>query len=134
LDGYPRTGKQAELFLGALKKILPECDFKVINFIVSDEEVLRRISTRFVCDNEDCQEIYRSCADAVGHGICDFCGEKLIRREDDSDHIAKERIRKYPLYRDALLAFYGSIGQVVERFNVESVSINQVFENFKNII
>ena len=92
------------------------------------------MTNRFVCENKDCQAVYPPFAPAVKKGICDACGGKLTKRQDDRLEIVKERLRKYPCYSEDLLDFYKSTGIVVQELNVENKTIEQVFDNFKFIL
>jgi adenylate kinase len=134
LDGYPRTRGQADNFLKRLKVFAPDYAFRIICFIISDEKVLGWLTNRFVCSNKSCQTIYTSVDDAVVRGTCDRCGHAIEKRVDDSVEVIKNRLRKYPKYRDELLNYYKSIGQKVEFINVEQKSIEQVFQAFKGIL
>ncbi|MCK4651352.1 nucleoside monophosphate kinase [Candidatus Babeliales bacterium] len=131
LDGYPRTSGQAEHFFKTFKDFAPDYEFRVIYFIISDEEVIKRLTNRFVCQNKNCQAVYPPFAPAVKKGICDLCGEKIVRRKDDSVEVVKDRLRQYPRYKDDLLSYYKKTDLLVESFDVEGKSIENVFKSFK---
>ena len=85
LDGVPRTIAQAE----ALEKAGIQFD-AVVSIEISEDEILRRMSGRRVC--EACGSSYN--VEAVPprvEGICDNCGGKLIQRRDDSPETVRER-------------------------------------------
>src|SRR5699024_11422173 len=89
LDGVPRTIAQAE----ALEKAGIQFD-AVVSIEISEDEILRRMSGRRVC--EACGSSYN--VEAVPprvEGICDNCGGKLIQRRDDSPETVRERLRVY---------------------------------------
>jgi adenylate kinase len=134
LDGYPRTKGQADNFLKSLKDFAPDYAFRVVCFIISDENVIGWLTNRFVCSNKACQAIYTSTDAAVERGICDVCGNVVEKRVDDSVEVIKERLRRYPKYRDELLHYYKSVGQKVEIIEVEDKSIEQVFQAFKAML
>jgi len=134
LDGFPRTRGQAEAFLKYFKDFLPDYKFRVICFIISDEEVIKRLTNRFVCENKNCQAVYPPFAPSVKKEICELCGGKLVKRADDTIEVIKERLRRYPQYSEDLLNFYKSAGVVTESLNVEGKTIEQVFEDFKALL
>ncbi len=134
LDGYPRTKGQAEYFLKFFKNLGTDYDFRVIHFIIPQEEIIKRLTNRFVCENKDCQVVYPPFAHAVEKGICDYCGGKLTKRLDDRLEIVKERLRKYSRYSKELLDFYESTGILVQELIVENKLIGQVFDDFKSIL
>lgn len=134
LDGFPRTKKQAEFFLKTFHDFVPDYSFRLVYFIVSDEEIIRRLENRFVCENKNCQAVYPPFAAAVKKMICDLCGEKIIKRTDDTMEIIKNRLKLYSEYRDDLLTFYKSKHVKIDILDVENKTIDQVFENFKIIL
>ena len=81
LDGFPRTVKQADM----LEEILSQIGEKisaVIYLDVPDEEIIKRISGRMVC--EKCQTPYhKTFTPPKTEGVCDKCGGKLYTRDDD---------------------------------------------------
>ena len=53
LDGFPRNIAQAERFTGMLERAGIDLD-KVINIVVDNEEIIRRLGLRRIC--RDCQQ------------------------------------------------------------------------------
>ncbi|MDR2527242.1 MAG: nucleoside monophosphate kinase [Rickettsiales bacterium] len=82
IDGFPRTLKQAKLsqfFIKSSKSIILK---KVFIFNLEENELIKRIRNRVTCSK--CDTIYNLTVNKPKvDGICDICGEKLIRREDD---------------------------------------------------
>ena len=104
LDGVPRTIAQAE----AIEKAGIRID-AVISIEISEEEILRRMSGRRVC--EACGASYN--LEAVPPkvaGICDNCGGKLIQREDDTPETVKARLAVYHKETEPLVDFYNQRG------------------------
>ncbi len=98
-DGFPRTIPQAE----ALEKF-QELD-AVVNFRISDEEVVKRLSGRRVCKN--CGSIYNiDNMPPKKEGICDACGGPLYIREDDRIESIKNRLEVYKSQTEPLIRFY----------------------------
>ena len=134
LDGFPRTKWQAEAFLKYFKDFLSDYKFRVICFIISDNEAIKRLTDRFVCENKNCQAVYPLFALSGKEGFCELCGGKLTKRADDAIEVIKERLRRYPQYSESLLNFYKSAGVGVEKLNVEGKEIEKVFADFKALL
>ena len=104
LDGVPRTIAQAE----ALEKAGIRFD-AVVSIEISEDEILRRMSGRRVC--EACGSSYN--VEAVPprvEGVCDNCGGKLIQRKDDTPETVRERLKVYHTETEPLVDFYGDRG------------------------
>ena len=104
LDGVPRTIAQAE----AIEKAGIKID-AVVAIEISEEQILRRMSGRRVC--EACGSSYNT--EAVPpkvEGICDNCGGKLIQREDDTPETVKARLAVYHKETEPLVDFYNQRG------------------------
>ncbi len=127
LDGFPRTIPQAE----ALEKILAEMRKQldaVVYIDVPDEELIRRISGRRVC--EECGEEYHIIFKPPRvEGVCDKCGGKLIQREDDKEEVVKKRIEVYNESTAPLVDFYEKKG-LLKKINGVA-SMENVFESIK---
>ena len=89
-DGFPRTVAQAEAMLNA--GIRPAI---VIEFWVDDELVVERSRNRIVCSS--CGEPYTlsSFKAPKVEGVCDKCGNTLIRRADDEESVVRNRLEVY---------------------------------------
>jgi len=135
LDGFPRTKGQADLFLQALKEEFAGETFKVINFDLSEDEIVKRISARLVCSNKECQEIYSTLVKKPAEqGICDVCKSPVIRRKDDEASVVRERLNVFNGFKSALLDFYKSVGQEVVNFSVPEGNREVVFVAFKKLL
>jgi adenylate kinase len=133
IDGYPRTQKQAELFFTLLQDRFSDYCFCVISFEISDEEILQRLNKRLVCENKSCQTSYSPVVSPKKEGICDQCGSRLVRRDDDKIEIIKERLRFYPGYKKDLFSYYDSVGLPIIKFDVSGLKPDQVFDKFVKI-
>ena len=94
LDGFPRTVKQAE----ELDKFFKQKGCKIdiaVELRLSDQDIIDRIVKRMVCSNVDCREIYNTeFKKPKQEGICDKCGSKLIKRQDDTIETVQQRLKK----------------------------------------
>lgn len=110
LDGAIRTLAQAEEYQKFFeKKDLLE-QVEVIEVAISDEESMKRITSRRVCNN--CGEIVAVTGSAVS--VCPKCGGKLVERVDDKPEIVKKRIEVQGNMAIApLREYYQSLGELV---------------------
>jgi adenylate kinase len=106
LDGFPRTVPQAS----ALDKLLADLGAAldvVLELVVDDDEVIRRLSGRRTC--RGCGKIWHVVFDPPTHeGICDRCGSELYQRDDDKADTVAERLRVYARDTSPLVTFYGA--------------------------
>jgi len=89
LDGAVRTVPQAEGLGVMLSEIGKKVD-KVLLFDVDDDELVKRLSTRVVC--EGCQTPYMGRDPGAA---CAKCGGKLVRRKDDEPEAIRNRLEVY---------------------------------------
>ena len=89
LDGVVRTVPQAEGLAKLVSELGKRVD-KILLFDVPDEELIRRISGRTVCEN--CQTPYKGLPPGA---TCDKCGGKLVRRPDDEPEAVRTRLSVY---------------------------------------
>jgi adenylate kinase len=112
LDGFPRNIEQAKALDKALAQKSRAID-KVINIVVSQEEVLRRLGGRWICRN--CQTPYHEVENPPKvKGICDRCGGELYQRADDNVDTIKKRLEVYTRETSPLIAYYKKAGKLVE--------------------
>ena len=108
LDGFPRNVPQAE----TLKKMLTEWDTRldlVLELVVDDDEVVRRLSGRRGCRR--CGRIWHVVFDPPGEpGICDDCGGELFQRDDDREETIRHRLDVYQQQTQPLITFYADEG------------------------
>ena len=94
LDGVVRTVPQAE----GLERVMGERAQNVLGrllgavllFDVDEEELVRRIGARTVC--ERCQTPYTG---REPGSSCEKCGGRLVRRKDDEPEAVRHRMRAY---------------------------------------
>lgn len=108
LDGFPRTPQQAEALDLLLTKKSLSLDI-VLLFEISDEEVLKRLSSRRICSS--CGEIYNVITRPERTaGVCDICAGRVIQREDDKESIVRSRLGIYHAQSVPLVAYYSAKG------------------------
>lgn len=112
LDGFPRTLEQAEALGRALQERGQEVS--AVPFIgVSDEEVMRRLTARRVC--EDCGAVYNLVfSPPEDEVVCDVCGGDLYRREDDDPETVQHRLYTYYKETSPLIGYYFAKDLLVE--------------------
>ena len=111
LDGFPRTLDQAEA-LSALFAELNITEYMVVNFVVDDEEVVKRLSSRLVCEEDG--SIFNSLIDNVSVGQpCPKCGGRLLQRDDDREETVRKRLAVYHSTTKPLVEYYSRKGTVV---------------------
>ncbi|MGV8980444.1 adenylate kinase [Clostridium sp.] len=104
LDGFPRTVFQAE----ELHKFLQS------NNITLDIVLLIDVPTEFILERNVGRRICSSCGRSYHIkfnppeklGVCDFCGEKLIQRNDDNEETVKKRLIVYNDQTHPLIDYY----------------------------
>jgi len=127
LDGFPRTLNQACL----LEKLEANRQETAFEFKISEQEILRRLSGRMVC--LQCGAVYNiSNNRPQADGLCDFCGSKLVVREDDRPEVIKERIRLYFETIAPLIDYYYSKNVLFE-INAEDTTEN-IFRSIKTVL
>ncbi len=100
LDGFPRTVPQAH----ALDEILAEyCSgpLIVIDIEVPELELVRRLSTRRICQNCGANADPLDTADR-----CQKCGGELVPRTDDNVDVVRTRLEVYMRQTRPLVEYY----------------------------
>jgi adenylate kinase len=104
LDGFPRTVRQAEELDRLLERAGKRVD-RVVDVVVPEEELLRRLSGRLTCRN--CHATYHeTAAPPRVPGRCDRCGGELYQREDDAAEAVRTRLRVYRERTAPLVDYY----------------------------
>jgi adenylate kinase len=104
LDGFPRTLTQAQALDEELERRGQSITIAPL-IQVSDEEVMRRLTARRVC--EDCGAVYNVVFNPPEEeGICDVCGADLYQREDDNPETVRHRLYTYYKETSPLIGYY----------------------------
>ena len=108
LDGFPRTVHQAEVLDDLLAEEGAEVDV-VLELVVDDDEVVRRLSGRRTCRR--CGHVWHLDFDPPSTaGQCDRCGGELFQRDDDSEDTIRHRLEVYADQTSPLIGYYGDRG------------------------
>ena len=110
-DGFPRTGHQAE----ALEMLLAQRGRKldhVIELLVDENELVRRITGRFSCAK--CGAPYHDdLKQPKSADACDICGaHEFRRRPDDNEETVRTRMAEYRDKTQPILPYYEARGLV----------------------
>ena len=111
-DGFPRNLEQARALDEALAKQAKVID-RVVYIKVSEEELLKRLSGRWIC--RSCQTPYHAVdSPPKVWGKCDKCGGELYQRPDDTVETVKKRLQVYFAQTAPLIDYYTRAGRLVE--------------------
>src|SRR5512132_946729 len=119
LDGAVRTVPQAEGLGITLAEIGKKID-KVLLFEVDDDELVKRLSTRTVC--EGCQTPYMG---RDPGSECKKCGGRLVRRKDDEPEAVRNRLEVYRKQTSPVIDWYGDNDMKVLKIDADG-SVDEV--------
>jgi adenylate kinase len=101
LDGFPRTVAQAK----ALDEMLDGAPLAVVEIRVPDEELVRRVRGRRIC--ERCGTTASAFdGDPAATPACRVCGGRLVQRSDDSETVVRDRLKVYWRETQPMIGFY----------------------------
>ncbi len=110
LDGFPRSVRQAELFVEWSKRAGKKVD-AVVALEVEDSHLLARLTGRRTCLN--CGATYH-----VQHNptqkedVCDRCGGEVVQRSDDTTETVQKRLDTYHAQTAPVLDYFDGLGLV----------------------
>jgi adenylate kinase len=114
LDGFPRTIGQAEALDSKLRELARGLSAAIL-IDVPDEEVVRRLSGRRVCEKEG--HIFHMEFDPPKEeGVCDIDGSPLDIRHDDRPDVVRHRLGTYHDKTEPLIDYYDERG-LLRRFD-----------------
>ncbi len=125
LDGFPRNTNQAQALESALGERGQGID-QVIHIQVADDELIRRLSNRYIC--RSCQRPYtQDAATGAPPGRCADCsdGGDIYQRDDDTPEAVTNRLAVYHQETAPLLDFYrdrGLLSNIPGEGAIESVN------------
>ncbi|WP_139414591.1 adenylate kinase [Chlamydia abortus] len=105
IDGFPRTLDQAILLNDFFMQ--SHADYRVIQLDVSNQEIIRRIHSRFICPS--CKHVYNQ---NQGLSECPTCQMKLVRRSDDTLEVIHKRLESYEKLTAPLIDYYQELGKL----------------------
>jgi len=115
LDGFPRTVPQAEVLDEMLAGLQADRAGAgagldaVLELVVDNDEVVRRLSGRRTCRR--CGNVWHLDFDPPATAdVCDRCGGELFQRDDDSEGTVRHRLDVYADQTSPLIGFYGDRG------------------------
>jgi adenylate kinase len=112
LDGFPRTVPQAETLDDILRETADAKLDVVLELVVDNEEVVRRLSGRRTC--RTCNHIWHVDFDPPQvSGVCDLDGGELFQRDDDKPATIENRLEVYDEQTAPLIAYYAGRGVLV---------------------
>lgn len=127
LDGFPRTLNQAK----SLDNIIDD-NYVAIYLDLSEEEAVKRITGRLTCS---CGKSYNVNIDSLKpkvEGICDDCGNALIKRDDDNVDAFKVRFKTFLDNTNSLLDYYEEKNKLV-KINVNR-DVLEIFNDISGVI
>ena len=102
-DGFPRTLGQAQAM--QQENIRADC---VIEIVVADEEIVRRLSGRRV--HPASGRVYHAVFNPPQQpDLDDLSGEALVQREDDKEETVRKRLQVYHEQTAPLISFYSGM-------------------------
>ena len=110
LDGYPRNIQQAKSLDDIFSRLEIHFDL-VLDIVVGEEELVRRLTTRRICPS--CGAIYNTVNKPPSKpGVCDICGTTIIQRDDDKEEVIRNRLKVYRDETDSVIEWYDARGLI----------------------
>jgi adenylate kinase len=111
LDGFPRNVPQAKVLDDIMLEMGTALEL-VLELVVDDDEVVRRLSGRRTCRN--CNHVWHLDFDPPAEeGVCDNCGGQLYQRDDDREETIRHRLDVYYEQTAPLISFYAERGILI---------------------
>ena len=133
LDGFPRTIVQAEAFDVIMKKHDGKIT-AVIDIQLEESIIVKRLADRRVC--EKCGLTYNIRLHMPSKdNICDACGGKVSKREDDNEETVKNRLAVYHEKTKPLIDYYQKESVLIHinnQFGVDK-SISSIIDQISKI-
>jgi len=98
---------------------------------LSEEDIIKRLINRRHCSN--CGRIYNYITNPPKRdGVCDNCGQRLIKRIDDDEDVIKKRLKVYEEKTKPITDYYKSLS-VYKQIDAAR-SQEEVFKKISGII
>jgi adenylate kinase len=111
LDGFPRNLAQAKVLDDMLLELGHGLDM-VMELVVDDDEVVRRLAGRRTC--RQCGTIWHLDFDpTTDPDSCDRCGGELFQRDDDREDTIRHRLEVYAEQTAPIVGYYAEAGILV---------------------
>lgn len=112
LDGFPRTVPQAQALESSLASSGRPLS-AVLNFKISDEVAVKRLTGRLICSN--CKAVYNlNFKPPRVEGICNVCGARLELRSDDDEETIRRRLDVYRSQTQPLVLYFWERGLLID--------------------
>ncbi|RME76230.1 MAG: adenylate kinase [Chloroflexi bacterium] len=112
MDGFPRTVAQAQALDELMKELGRQIDV-VLSIVVSDEEIVNRLSGRIIC--RECQTPFHKIYNPFKQCPFNKCsGEHLYQRDDDKPETVRARLNTFHTQTAPLMDYYRQAGLLVE--------------------
>jgi adenylate kinase len=109
LDGFPRNVPQAEELDAILSGLGTKLD-AVLELVVDNDEVVKRIAGRRLCRNDSTHIFHADFNPPKVPGVCNVCGGELYQRDDDQEETVRERLAVYQSETAPIVFFYAERG------------------------
>jgi len=104
LDGFPRTEMQAISLDAVLSSLGQPLDLAIL-IQVDTDSLFKRLTGRRTC--ESCGHMFNVYFNPPAkEGVCDLCGGKLVRRDDDNEETIANRLGVYQRQTEPLIGYY----------------------------
>ena len=110
-DGFPRTADQVRFLDELLARLNRKLDAAVY-LKVADAEIVERVVGRRICPACAASYHARSHPPRVA-GRCDACNFELYQRPDDTEELARARLRVFHRVTEPVLEHYARAGQLL---------------------
>jgi len=129
-DGFPRTINQAL----NLEKILAQMNSSLniaLELQLLPDEIVKRLINRRYCLK--CSRIYNYESNPPKRrGMCDDCGERLSKRDDDTEDVINKRLKIYEEETRPLVDYYKSLS-IYNQIDARGMP-HEIFEKISQVI
>jgi adenylate kinase len=123
LDGYPRTVPQADLLVRTMRT--NGLEPVVVHLKVDYNIIVARLASRRICSQ--CGQLYSVASNApIVTENCDYCGGRLVTREDDKPEVIWKRLEAYDNQTFPVLYFLLGAGYAEHDFDGSDGSPQQI--------